>query len=154
MERENISYRLQSGKAQYIAKGGKVGRKTGYRKPKEEKAEQYSGVLKLLSKNYPIKMVSKLGGGKCQHSTEIEEGVLLMNMERGLYASLLFLKDLNYRGRLPSLILAFNRLIRTLHSGVISLFSINFSTSLILTGSIALDSQLASGAILYFSIKS
>lgn len=53
MERENISCRLQSGKAQYIAKGGKVGRKTGYRKPKEEKAEQYSGVLKLLSKNYP-----------------------------------------------------------------------------------------------------
>lgn len=62
MERENISYRLQSGKAQYIAKGGKVGRKTGYRKPKEKKAEQYSGVLKLLSKNYPIKMVSKLEG--------------------------------------------------------------------------------------------
>lgn len=62
MERENISYRLQSGKAQYIAKGGKVGRKTGYRKPKEEKLEQYSGVLRLLSKNYPIKMVSKLEG--------------------------------------------------------------------------------------------
>ncbi|GAB6981113.1 hypothetical protein JCM17136A_38090 [Phocaeicola sartorii JCM 17136 = DSM 21941] len=60
MERENISCRLQSGKAQYIAKGGKVGRKTGYRKPKEEKAEQYSGVFKLLSKNYPIKTVSKL----------------------------------------------------------------------------------------------
>lgn len=59
MERENISYRLQSGKAQYIAKGGKIDRKTGYRKPKEEKAEQYSGVLKLLSKNYPIKRVSK-----------------------------------------------------------------------------------------------
>lgn len=55
-------YRLQSGKAQYIAKGGKVGRKTGYRKPKEKKAEQYSGILKLLSKNYPIKMVSKLEG--------------------------------------------------------------------------------------------
>lgn len=62
MERENISYRLQSGKAQYIAKGGKVGRKTGYRKPKEEKVEQYSGVLKLLSKNYPVNMVSKLEG--------------------------------------------------------------------------------------------
>ena len=44
MERENISYRLQSGKAQYIAKGGQVGKKTGYRKPKEKKAEQYSGV--------------------------------------------------------------------------------------------------------------
>jgi DNA invertase Pin-like site-specific DNA recombinase len=62
MERRNISFRLQSRKAQYIMKGGKVGRKTGYCKPKEEKAEQYSGILKLLSKNYPIKMVSKLEG--------------------------------------------------------------------------------------------
>jgi len=62
MERENISYRLQSGKAQYIAKGGKIDRKTGYRKPKEEKAEQYSGVLKLLGKKYPVKMISKFEG--------------------------------------------------------------------------------------------
>ena len=60
MERRNISFRLQSRKAQYIMKGGKVGRKTGYCKPKEEKAEQYSGILKLLSKNYPIKMVGRL----------------------------------------------------------------------------------------------
>ena len=37
MERESISFRLQSGKAQYVAKVGKVGRKKGYRKPKEEK---------------------------------------------------------------------------------------------------------------------
>ena len=59
MERENISYRLQSGKAQYITKSGK----NGYCKPKKKKkAEQYSGILKLLSKNYPIKMVSKLEG--------------------------------------------------------------------------------------------
>lgn len=42
--------------------GRKVDRKTEHCKPKEEKAEQYSGVLKLLSKNYPIKMVSKLEG--------------------------------------------------------------------------------------------
>lgn len=60
MERRNISFRLQSRKAQYIMKGGKVGRKIGYCKPKEEKAEQYSGILKLLSKNYPIKMVGRL----------------------------------------------------------------------------------------------
>lgn len=62
MERENISYRLQSGKAQYMAKGGKVGRKIGYRKSKEEKLEQYAGVLRLLRKNYPLKMVSRLEG--------------------------------------------------------------------------------------------
>ena len=36
MERDNIKFRLNSGKAQYMAKGGKVGRKEGYRKSDEE----------------------------------------------------------------------------------------------------------------------
>lgn len=62
MERENITYRLQSGKAQYIAKGGKLGRKEGYRKPKEEKEQQYAGVLRLLGKGYSMKVISKLEG--------------------------------------------------------------------------------------------
>lgn len=62
MERENITYRLQSGKAQYIAKGGKLGRKQGYRKPKEEKEQQYAGVLRLLGKGYSMKVISKLEG--------------------------------------------------------------------------------------------
>lgn len=62
MERENITFRLQSGKALYIAKGGKVGRKQGYRKSEEKKREQYTGVLKLLGKGYTIKAISKLEG--------------------------------------------------------------------------------------------
>lgn len=62
MERENIYYRLQSGKAQYIAKGGKLGRKKGYRKPKEKKAEQYENVIKLIGKGYTMKDVAKLEG--------------------------------------------------------------------------------------------
>lgn len=62
MERENITYRLQSGKAQYIAKGGKLGRKEGYRKPKEDKEQQYAGVLRLLGKGYSMKVISKLEG--------------------------------------------------------------------------------------------
>ena len=37
MERENIYYRLQSGKANYLAKGGRLGRKPGYRKSRETK---------------------------------------------------------------------------------------------------------------------
>ena len=36
MERENIKFRLNSGKAQFIAKGGKVGRKEGYKKSDEK----------------------------------------------------------------------------------------------------------------------
>lgn len=62
MERENITYRLQSGKAQYIAKGGKLGRKEGYRKPKEDKEQQYAGVLRLLGKGYSMKVIFKLEG--------------------------------------------------------------------------------------------
>lgn len=62
MERENIKYRLNSGKAQYMAKGGKVGRKEGYRKSDEELQEQYAGVIKQLRKGYPIRMIAKNEG--------------------------------------------------------------------------------------------
>ena len=62
MERENIKFRLNSGKAQYMAKGGKVGRKEGYRKSDEELQEQYSGVIKQLRKGYPIRMIAKNEG--------------------------------------------------------------------------------------------
>lgn len=60
MERENIYFRLQSGKAAYIANGGKLGRKPGYRKSKETKAKEYENVIKLLSKGYIMKDVAKL----------------------------------------------------------------------------------------------
>ena len=62
MERENIKFRLNSGKAQYMAKGGKVGRKEGYRKSDEELQEQYAGVIKQLRKGYPIRMIAKNEG--------------------------------------------------------------------------------------------
>jgi DNA invertase Pin-like site-specific DNA recombinase len=48
MERENIRFRLNSGRTQYIANGGKLGRKEGYRKPKEAKAEDYPEAIKML----------------------------------------------------------------------------------------------------------
>lgn len=62
MERDNIKFRLNSGKAQYMAKGGKVGRKEGYRKSDEELQEQYAGVIKQLRKGYPIRMIAKNEG--------------------------------------------------------------------------------------------
>lgn len=62
MERENIKFRLNSGKAQFIAKGGKVGRKEGYRKSDEELQEQYACVIKQLRKGYPIRMIAKNEG--------------------------------------------------------------------------------------------
>ena len=58
MERENIKFRLNSGKAQFIGKGGKVGRKEGYKKSDEKFQEQYAAVIKQLRKGYPIRMVA------------------------------------------------------------------------------------------------
>ena len=66
MERENIHYRLQSGRKVYVDKNiattGKsgLGRKEGYRKPVEKKKEEYKEVLKLLRSGYPIRKVAKL----------------------------------------------------------------------------------------------
>ena len=66
IERENIHYRLQSGRKVYVDKNlaatGKsgLGRKVGYRKPIEKKKEEYKEVLKLLRACYPIRKVAKL----------------------------------------------------------------------------------------------
>lgn len=59
MERENIKFRLNSGKEKYIAEGGKVGRKEGYKKSDEKLQEEYAGVIKQLKKGYPIRLVAK-----------------------------------------------------------------------------------------------
>jgi len=58
MERENIKFRLNSGKAQYVANGGKVGRKEGYKKSDEKFQEEYAAVIKQLRKGYPIRMIA------------------------------------------------------------------------------------------------
>ena len=63
LERENIKFRLDSGRKQYVDKCMKetgksgLGRKVGYRKSKEEKQKQYKEVLKLLKAGYPIRKV-------------------------------------------------------------------------------------------------
>lgn len=62
MERENIKFRLNSGKAKYMAKGGKVGRKKGYKKPDETFQDEYATVIKQLRKGYPIRMIAKSCG--------------------------------------------------------------------------------------------
>lgn len=68
LERENIYYRLRSGRAQYVkrnlAETGKsgLGRKVGYRKPKETKMEEYKEAIKLLRQGYPYRKVAKITG--------------------------------------------------------------------------------------------
>lgn len=60
LERENITYRLNSGRAQYIRNGGKLGRKVGSTKSKEKKESEYKEVLAYLKKGYSISVTSKL----------------------------------------------------------------------------------------------
>lgn len=60
MERENIKFRLNSGRAKYIADGGKLGRKEGYRKSQEQKAEEYKNVIRELKKGTSIRRTAKL----------------------------------------------------------------------------------------------
>lgn len=55
MERENITYRLNSGRAKYIADGGKLGRKVGSVKTKERKQEEYSKVIRSLKAGKSIR---------------------------------------------------------------------------------------------------
>ena len=66
IERENLIFRLKSGRKVYVDKNlaatGKsgLGRKVGYRKPVETKKEEYKETLKLLKAGYPIRKVAKL----------------------------------------------------------------------------------------------
>lgn len=63
LERDNVMYRLNSGRAQYIRTGGKLGRKAGYRKPKDQKEKEYAEVIRLLGKDYyTLKEIAKLSG--------------------------------------------------------------------------------------------
>ena len=60
LERDNISFRLNSGRKQYIAMGGKLGRKIGSVKTSDQKREEYKDVISLLRKGYTIRDVAKL----------------------------------------------------------------------------------------------
>ena len=62
IERSNIVYRLNCGRSNYIAKGGKLGRKTGSIKTEEKKREEYKEVIQLLKKGYSVRNVAKLQG--------------------------------------------------------------------------------------------
>ena len=59
LERDNISFRLQSGRKRYIEKGGKLGRKVGSVKTEEQVKAEYMEVISLLRKGYSIRDVAK-----------------------------------------------------------------------------------------------
>ena len=72
LERDNISFRLtalawwalanNSGRKQYILKGGKLGRPTGSIKSQDKKREEYKEVINLLNKAMPSVMWQNLLG--------------------------------------------------------------------------------------------
>ena len=62
IERSNIAYRLNSGRANYIANGGKLGRKAGSIKSMDKKKEEYKEVIPLLKRGYSVRNVAKLSG--------------------------------------------------------------------------------------------
>ena len=62
LERDNISFRLQSGRKRYMEKGGKLGRKVGSVKTEEQMKAEYREVISLLRKGFSIRDVAKLCG--------------------------------------------------------------------------------------------
>ncbi|MBD9160013.1 MAG: recombinase family protein [Bacteroidales bacterium] len=62
LERDNISFQLQSGQKRYMEKGGKLGRKVGSVKTEEQMKAEYREVISLLRKGFSIRDVAKLCG--------------------------------------------------------------------------------------------
>ena len=62
LERENITFRLNSGRKRYIENGGRLGRPKGSIKTSDQKIEEYKEVITLLRKNYTIRDTAKLSG--------------------------------------------------------------------------------------------
>lgn len=60
MERENIQFRLQSGRRQYVENGGKLGRTPGSCKTREKKEEEYRNVLRELRRGTSVRRTAKL----------------------------------------------------------------------------------------------
>ena len=60
MERDNIKFRLNSGLRRYVANGGRIGRKQGSAKSKEQKQEEYAKVIKLLKGGQSVRNTAKL----------------------------------------------------------------------------------------------
>lgn len=60
IERSSILYRLNSGKQNYIDKGGKLGRNIGSLKSIDKMKEEYKDVITLLRRGYSIRNTAKL----------------------------------------------------------------------------------------------
>ena len=62
LERENLLFRLNSGKARFVANGGRLGRKVGSVKTKERKQEEYGKVIRSLKAGKSIRDTAAICG--------------------------------------------------------------------------------------------
>lgn len=60
MERDSIKFRLNSGRAKYIAEGGVLGRPVGTKKTAEQLLREYPKVVKELKKGTSLRRAAKL----------------------------------------------------------------------------------------------
>ena len=60
MERDSIKFRLNSGRAKYIAEGGVLGRPVGTKKSAEQLQKDYPKVVKELKKGTSLRRTAKL----------------------------------------------------------------------------------------------
>ena len=60
LERENIKFRLNSGRKLYIERGGKLGRRVGSVKTTEQKREEHKDIISYLKSGYSVRNVAKL----------------------------------------------------------------------------------------------
>ena len=60
LERENIKFRLNSGRKLYIERGGKLGRKIGSIKTTDQKREEYKDIISYLKRGYSVRNTAKL----------------------------------------------------------------------------------------------
>lgn len=60
LERENIKFRLNSGRKLYIERGGKLGRKVGSIKTTEQKKDEHKDIISYLKRGYSVRNVAKL----------------------------------------------------------------------------------------------
>lgn len=60
MERDNIKFRLNSGRAKYIAEGGVLGRPKGTKKSTEQLRAEYPNVVKELKRGTSVRRTAKL----------------------------------------------------------------------------------------------
>ena len=60
LERENIKFRLNSGRKLYIERGGRLGRKVGSVKTTEQKREDHKDIISYLKRGYSVRSTAKL----------------------------------------------------------------------------------------------